>query len=214
MKITQLLIATKNKGKFGEIAEVLGELPIKLFSLDDLGIKGDVEEHGETHEANAILKARYFFAEAGAGLGSAAGGMPTLGEDSGIYVDAFHGELGVKTRRWEGLGDATDKEWIEYFLKKMANVPANERGATFKTFAAVIIDEKSAQNPYIFSGETHGTITRELEAPLIPGIPISSCFKPDGCDKVYAALSQHEKNQLSHRGKAMRRVKEFLGNRG
>ncbi len=197
----RLLIATKNSGKFSEISEVLSQLPIELLSLADLGITDDIEERGATHEENAILKAQYFYKKTH---------LPTLGEDSGIYVDAFPGELGVQTRRWEGLHKATDAEWIEYFLKKMEPLPPEKRGAGFECHAALILDENSYENPFLFHGETRGIITRSLEAPLKQGIPISSCFIPQGAVKVYAALTPAEKNRISHRGKAMHAVKEFL----
>lgn len=196
-----LLIATKNPGKFAEIAEVLRALPLKLLSLADIGVSDDVEETGQTHEVNAILKAQYFFEKTL---------MPTLGEDSGIYVNAFPGELGVQTRRWEGLHNASDEQWIKYFLEKMEVFPREKRKAKFVCYAAVILSEAGKTRPHIFSGETHGTITHKLEAPLISGIPISSCFKPEGFNRVYAALTPAEKNFISHRGKAMHAVKEFL----
>lgn len=198
-----LLIATKNPGKFSEISEILGDLPIKLLSLKDLNLKDEVEEHGATHKENAVLKAQYFFEKTG---------LPTLGEDSGIHVDAFPNELGVQTRRWGGLGEATDEEWIKYFLEQMAKVSEEKRGAKFVCFAALILDKKTVKNPAIFSGETRGIITKTLEAPLISGIPISSCFKPEGFNKVYAALSIEEKNSVSHRGKAIHQVRNFLMN--
>lgn len=197
----KFLIATKNPGKFGEIKEVLGGLALELVSLADLGLDDEVEETGATHEENAILKAQYFFKKTK---------LPTLGEDSGIYVDAFPGELGVQTRRWEGLHQATDEEWIKYFLQKMEALPPEKRGAKFECHAAVILDEKSFEKPFLFKGETGGTITRKLEAPLKSGIPISSCFQPDGLSKVYAALTPGEKNRVSHRGKAMHEVRAFL----
>lgn len=211
----KLLIATKNAGKFAEITEVLGVLPIELLSLSDLELKDEVEETGETHEHNAILKAQYFFEKTH---------LPTLGEDSGIYVDAFPNALGVQTRRWGGLEKATDEEWIKYFLKQMEVIPEKNRGAEFVCFGALILDEKneskrvpsssgcSRKSPKIFSGKTRGTITHTLEAPLKPGIPVSSCFKPEGCGKVYAALTPAEKNRVSHRGKAMHALLEFLKN--
>lgn len=197
----RLLIATKNPGKFSEISEVLSQLPIELVSLADLGITEDVEEHGATHEENAILKAQYFYKKTR---------ISALGEDSGIYVDAFPGELGVQTRRWEGLHQAADAEWIEYFLKKMEPLPPEKRGARFECHAALILDEKSYEKPFLFRGETRGIITRSLEAPLKQGIPISSCFIPQGAEKVYAALTSVEKNRISHRGKAMHAAREFL----
>lgn len=201
--IKKLLIATKNQGKFCEITEVLQTLPLELCSLADINANIDVEETGETHEANAILKAQYFFKKTG---------LPTMGEDSGIYVDAFPGELGVKTRRWGKLEAATDEEWVAYFLKQMEEIPPERRGARFVCFAVIILDNASYKTPCVFSGETKGFITEKLEAPLVPGIPLSSCFKPVGATKVYAVLTAEEKNKISHRGKAMRKVKEFLRN--
>lgn len=197
----KLLIATKNKGKFGEISEVLQGLPMEILSLEDLNISDDVEEHGQTHEENAILKAKYFFNKTG---------LPTLGEDSGIYVDAFPNELGVLTRRFRGMGYKTDEEWVKFFLNEMEGVAEENRGAGFVCVAALILNKEHLYEPILFRGETHGKITHELQAPLIMGIPLSSCFIPDVADKVYAALSVEEKNQISHRGKALRAVKEFL----
>lgn len=197
----KLLIATKNPGKFSEIAEVLAVLPLQIISLKDIGAQDEVEEHGETHEENAVLKARYFYEKTG---------LPTLSEDSGIHVDAFPGELGVQTRRFRGLGAASDEEWIENFLSAMADTPSEKRGAKFMCCAALILDEVSCAAPHIFMGETRGIITKNPEAPLKPGIPVSSCFRPDECSAVYASLTVEEKNRVSHRGKAMRAVKDFL----
>lgn len=202
----KLLIATKNPGKFAEILEVFAS-PVKplpdyeFLSLADLNINDEVEEHGATHEENAILKAQHFFDKTG---------LPTLGEDSGVHVDAFPGELGVQTRRWAGLGEASDEEWIKYFLGKMQKMPAAKRSAKFVCCAALILNKKTYRSPRIFEGETRGVITEFLEAPLKAGIPISSCFKPDGFKKVYAVMSTAEKNKVSHRGKAMNKVKDFL----
>lgn len=197
----KLLIATKNPGKFTEISEILGSLPIQLLSLADLKVYADVEEHGLTHEENAILKVCYFFEKRK---------IPTLGEDSGIYIDAFPGELGVQTRRWGGLANATDREWVEYFLEKMKKLPLEKRTARFVCHVALILDEKSFEDPFLFAGETYGMITETLEAPMKPGIPISSCFRPEGFKKVYAALTLEEKNKVSHRGKAITKVRDFL----
>ena len=196
-------------GKFAEISEVLGSLPIKLLSLKDLNLKDEVEEHGLTHEENAILKAQYFFEKTG---------LPTLGEDSGIHVDAFPGELGVQTRRWGGLEKATDEGVDRVFSGTNAESSDDKRGAKFVCFAALILGRKNKfaiapfETPSIFSGETRGIITKNLEAPLKHGIPISSCFKPEGFYKVYAALTVEEKNKVSHRGKAMHKIKDMLKN--
>lgn len=199
----KLLIATTNIGKFTEIGEVLGDLDVELYHLKgdnfkDLLEGDEFEEHGETFEDNAKLKAMHY---------RELTGMATIGEDSGIIVDALAGELGVKTRRWGAGAKASDEEWIEYFMKTMKDVPDEKRTARFICAAAFIDGGGEA---VIFRGQTEGVITHTLEAPLKPGIPLSSCFKPVGYNKVYAALSEKEKNQVSHRGKAFHELKEFI----
>lgn len=198
----ELLVATKNPGKFREISEALNGAPFKLVFLADLLIEDrDFVEDGLTFEENAEKKARYYFGKIG---------TLTLAEDSGIFVDALDGELGVKTRRWGAGEKASDQEWIDYFMKRMSGVSTDKRGAKFACYACVAGDLGGKEFIKHFSGETFGKITEILEVPIKPGIPLSSCFKPEGFDKVYAALSAEEKNKISHRGKAMAQVKDFL----
>lgn len=194
-----LLIATSNPGKLREISEVLGNNKnFELFSADMLNLKHDVVEYGETFEENADIKAEYYFEQAK---------IMTLAEDSGIIIDALKNQLGVKTRRWGAGEKATDQEWIDHFLKVLKDVPPYARTARF-VCCAVLIDANGEK--YLFKGETEGFITQTLEAPIYEGLPISSCFIPTGFDKVYAALTIEEKNRVSHRGKAMHAVKDFL----
>ncbi len=200
----ELLVATKNPGKFKEIEEALGGL-VRLRFLGNFQVEDeDFVEDGETFRENAEKKARYYYEKL-------KGKFWVLGEDSGIAVDALAGELGVKTRRW-GVGEgASDQAWIEYFLRKMKGVPEEKRGAKFVCHACVVgFDKQGREFVECFSGETRGVITSCLEAPLKEGIPLSSCFRPEGVDRVYAALSAEEKNRISHRGKAMKGVKAFL----
>lgn len=197
MIYSKFLVATHNPGKFHEIKEVLQELPLEIVSLGDLQILDEVEETGQTHEENALLKATHFYNLTG---------LMTLGEDSGIYVDAFPGELGVSTRRFRDLHETTDEKWIAHFLRVMKDIPSEKRTARFVCHAVLMMNGE----PFYFSGETCGIITEKLEAPLQPGIPLSSCFNPDGFDKVYAALTPAEKNKISHRGKAIEKVRDFL----
>jgi len=195
----RLLIGTSNKGKLHEMLEVLGVLPFQFVTPTDLGISTDAPEDFDTYVENAIQKAEFYR--------QSSGGLLTLAEDSGIVVDALEGELGVKTRRWGAGEKASDEEWIEYFLKRMEQVAEPKRTATFLC-TAVVLGEDS--QPHVFVGETRGIITHELQAPIKVGIPISSCFIPEGFDQVYAALSVEQKNKVSHRGKAMHKVKDFL----
>lgn len=208
----KILIATTNEGKFGEIGEVLRDLLVELYHLHSHSLRaknGEIiaeimkddhfEENGETFEDNASLKALHYCEIAG---------MPTIGEDSGIIVDALSGELGVKTRRWGAGEKASDEQWIEYFMNVMKDVPDEKRTARFVCCAAFTDGETG--EVFLFKGITEGIITQQLEAPLKKGIPLSSCFRPVGADKVYAALSEDEKNKISHRGKAFHELKDFL----
>jgi XTP/dITP diphosphohydrolase len=193
-----VLIGTSNPGKFFEIMEIFDGMPFKFLRPADFGITANAPEAGETYEENAYSKAKFYFDK---------GGILTVAEDSGIVVDALKDELGVKTRRW-GAGEyANDEEWITYFLNALKDVPEQKRTARFICVAALILPDGKVD---YFKGEARGIITRELEAPIMKGLPLSSCFRPEGFDKVYAALDPSEKNAVSHRGKALRQVKDFL----
>lgn len=169
----------------------------------------DFVEDGKTFEENSRKKAEYYFKILKNQFEP--GNLLVLGEDSGIIIDALAGELGVKTRRWGAGEQASEEEWIKYFLERMKNVPADERGAEFVCSACLKgIDSNGNEILESFSGRTRGVITNGLESPLLPGIPLSSCFRPEGFDRVYAALRVEEKNKISHRGKAMKGVREFL----
>lgn len=192
----QILIGTNNKGKFIEISEVLSSVASKLMQPGDLGIEEDPEETGETFSENALQKARFYFER---------GRVPTIADDSGIIVDAIKDELGIHTRRWGAGANASDKEWIEHFLKRMKDEP--NRRARFVCNLAYI-DESGTENT--FEGVCEGVITEDLEADYLPGLPISACFIPDGFDCVYSAMKIEQKNSTSHRGRAVQKLAQFL----
>lgn len=193
----KILIATKNPGKFLEIRDMLSGLEAEFVSLKDIGIEDDFEETGETFEENALGKARFYHSLSD---------LPTVSDDSGLIVEALAEELGVKTRRWGAGEKASDEEWFGYFMKRMAE--EENRRARFVCVAAYV----HGQNEQAFFGETAGEVTLEAEAPLKPGIPLSSVFKPIGHASVYAGLSDQEKNKLSHRGKAFEQLLCHLKN--
>lgn len=192
----KILLGTNNKGKRIEIGEVLAELDIQLVSPDDLGIDADPEETGDSYKENALQKARYFYE---------ASGLPTLADDSGIVIEALENELGIHTRRWGAGKDATDEEWITFFLERMST-EANKNAHFLCTLA--YIDENGDE--HIFNGRCNGTITEALEADYLPGLPISACFTPDGYSSVFSALSVDDKNTISHRGRAAEEFKSYL----
>lgn len=176
--------------------EGLKTLPLKLVQPGDIGFSDVPHEEGNTFEENALQKARFYFERAN---------LPTLADDSGILVEALQHELGIHTRRWGAGPQASDQEWVDYFLRRMRH-EKNKR-ARF-VCCLCYIDQKGEE--HFFEGTCDGTITDILEAEYLPGLPISACFKPDGFDKVYSALSVEEKNRVSHRGRAMQKFTDFL----
>lgn len=191
-----LLLATTNRGKVTEMGEVFAGLPVTLKTPADFGIAEEPHEHGETYRDNAIIKATFYHERAR---------IPTLADDSGIVVEALAGELGVQTRRWGAGPEATDEEWIEYFLKRMQK-EKNKRARFVCSLAYVDPSGEIA----CFEGTCDGVITDTLEAEYLPGLPISACFRPDGFDAVYSAMSIEQKNSTSHRGRALQKMRDFL----
>lgn len=180
-----------------EVREALRGLPLEILSPADIGITESPHETGGTFEENAQQKARFYFEQSR--------GLPTLADDSGIMVEALQEELGIHTRRWGAGSGATDQEWIDFFLDRMRR-EKNKR-ARFTCVLCFIHAEGKEQ---LFEGTCDGSITETLEANFLPGLPISACFKPDGYDQVYSALSIEKKNSVSHRGRALIGLRDFL----
>lgn len=193
----ELLVATKNEGKLSQMREFLAEVPVVVRSLSEFDFDdSDFEEDGLTFEENAFKKAKYYGEKTGADL--------VLAEDSGIFVAALPGELGVFTRRWGAGSEASDDEWMEVFMERMMD--EKNRDARFVANVCLFIDGVA----HHFEKENVGVITREISYPLEKGIPLSSVFLPQGHQKVYARFTPEERLKVSHRGQAMREAREFL----
>jgi len=192
----KILIATTNVGKYKEMMEVLADLPINFVSLKDLKITADCQETGDTYKANAYQKAEFYH--------KLSGDLPTIAEDSGLEVTALKGELGIKTRRWGAGEQASDEEWMKFFLQRLAK--ESNRSGKFCCCAAFV----DQQNKHDFYGEARGTILEKTDCAIPKGIPVAAYFVPTGCDKPFAAMSLSEKNQINHRVKAMRQLRQFL----
>ena len=191
-----LLIGTNNAGKIIEISDVLKGLPLHIVSPKHLNIAEAAPETGETFEANALEKARFYFERTQ---------LPTVADDSGIIVKALKDELGTHTRRWGAGPQATDSEWIAHFLDRMRE-EENKRAA----FVCVLAYIDPLGVPYTFEGRCEGIITPTLEADYLPGLPISACFRPEGHSHVFSALSVEQKNSTSHRGRAAHALRKHL----
>lgn len=191
----RLLIGSHNDGKIIEIGHALEGLPLELTNAKQLELDEPVEDGG-TYRENARIKAEFYSNETG---------LPAMADDSGIVVEALRGELGVDTRHWGAGSEATDEEWIAAFLARMEN--ETNRKARF--VCTIAFHAPGKQTEY-FEGFCDGEIARSVEAPYLPRLPISGCFRPEGYAAVYSALTPDEKNAVSHRGKALQLFRRRL----
>ncbi len=199
MKKRQLLIGTSNKGKLSEIKSFLSTSMFDIVTLDDLKINiEDPEETGTTLEDNAILKARYYGEKTG---------LLTLADDGGIYIDALDGWPGIKSARsFEGNDVTKDAAMME----ELASVPTEERTAVFRTCLA-LYDPQSGQLT-----TSHGELRGEIHTDKMDAGDIAwgynKIFYVRDLDKTYAEMNLAEKNGISHRGKALQRMKYHFDN--
>ena len=192
-----MIIATHNEHKAHEIAAIFDEndLGIRVQSLCDIGDGEPIPEEGTTLEENALSKVR---------AGYERHGGDVLADDTGLEVLALDGRPGVYTARYAGE-HCTPEENVSKLLRELADEP--DRRATFKTVIALILDGQE----YIFSGEVHGVITRERRG--CGGFGYDPVFQPMDLDKTFAELSEHDKNMISHRGRAISQLIAFLKER-
>lgn len=191
-----LLVATHNKGKLAEYADLLGDSDVTLLTLDMAGISDEVEETGDTFMANAILKAQGY---------AKLTGLLTLADDSGLEVDALGGRPGVHTALYGGHG-LSPAERYQRLLAELDGVPDEERTARFRC-AIVLAGGK---------GEVLGTAQGTLEGAIATaahgdgGFGYDPVFWLSGPQKTLAQLSPAEKHAISHRGQALRAIAPLL----
>ncbi|MBP3448303.1 MAG: XTP/dITP diphosphatase [Clostridia bacterium] len=189
----KLLVATNNKGKLKEFNEILGELGIECVSLKDMGITVDVEETGTTFLENALLKAKEIYKIAK---------IPTISDDSGLMVDALSGEPGVYSARYAGE-PSDDNKNMDKLLSKLQGV--TNRTARFKSVIAAVFSEEDI---LVSEGECEGVIIDEKRGDN--GFGYDPIFYVEALSKTFAEMIDGEKNSLSHRGNAIRALKEQL----
>ncbi len=191
----KLIFATGNAGKMREIREILGRPGLTILSQKEAGIDVEVEENGSTFEENALLKARAVAAHTDAVV---------LADDSGLEVDYLNGEPGIYSARF--LGEETPYSVKnQKILDLLAGVPEEKRTARFiSSIAAVLPDGRE----YTTRGVIEGIIGYECRGEGGFGYdPIF--FVPEfGCST--AELTMEQKNEISHRGKALQAIKEEL----
>mgnify|MGYP001260267597 CR=1 FL=1 len=191
----KLLLATNNQAKVREYKSLLQNLPFELVTLIDLGITTIVDETGESMEENARLKASSLADESK---------LLALADDSGLEVDALGGEPGQLSARYAGEG-ASDRERINYLLKRLEGVPWEKRSAHFRCVIAITTPDGKAE---LCSGECLGLVTIEPKGKH--GFGYDPVFYLPELDKTMAELPLKVKNRVSHRGQAARKACQVM----
>jgi len=191
----KLLLATNNQAKVREYKSLLQDLPFELVTLAEQGISTVVDEVGESLEENARLKACILATESG---------LLALADDSGLEVDALGGEPGRLSARYAGEG-ASDRDRVSYLLSRMKDVPREKRSACFRCVIALAVPGGDVQ---FCTGECRGLITFEPRGEW--GFGYDPVFYVPELDKTMAELPLETKNQISHRGLAVREAYRVL----
>ena len=190
-----MIVATWNKGKIREIQEVLKGLGLRIYALSDIPNVPEIEEDGKSFAENALKKARFY---------SKHFGKLTIADDSGLEVDSLKGQPGVHSARYAGEG-ASSREKNQKLLREMKDVPISKRGARFKCIIAVVSpDGREA----IAEGECKGRIGFKEKGKK--GFGYDPLFILPKYGKTMAELSLEAKNKISHRGKALRKIRKII----
>jgi len=205
----ELLYATNNPGNKSEVAKQLSFLNIEVATPDMFGIDIDVPETGNSLEENAIIKAEAF--------SSLAKDILVLSDDTGLEIDALHGEPGIHVRRWKDhQSRMTDQEIIDYCIEKMQGIPLDQRGAQFRTVLALKIPGGEIE---LFEGILRGYILEEPSTFRVEGFPFESLFFVTEWNLLLGDARQlpveSKQHLLNHReralSKAALRIRELMG---
>lgn len=191
----RIIFATGNAGKMREIRSILAEPDMEIVSMKDAGVSPDIEENGSTYEENALIKARAV---------AALTGEPVLADDSGLEVDWLDKEPGVHSARYMGE-DTPYSIKNASLISRLEGVPEEKRTARFVcAIAAVLPDGRELTT----RATVEGRIGYEEKGE--GGFGYDPIFFVPELGKTTAELSEEEKNLVSHRGKALRLMKEEL----
>ena len=191
-----LLVATTNRGKAREIAAALRGFPFRILTLDELGLRAVCPEHGATFERNARDKSLFY---------SGRSGHLTLAEDSGLEIASLGKAPGVRSARFSGPG-ATDEKNIRKVLALLRGMPRERRRARFVCAMALARDGRIIK---VARGQVRGTIAPEKRGEL--GFGYDPIFYYHPMRKTFGELAPEIKKGISHRGRALARIREFFG---
>ncbi len=187
----KIVFATNNSNKIIEIQNMLPN-NIEIMSLESIGCLEDIPETSDTIEGNAIQKANYVTRKYG---------YDCFADDTGLEVEALHGEPGVYSARYAGEQHNADHNMTKLLLNLKDKT---NRNAQFKTVVCLNFNGKQ----HLFTGIAKGEITKEKIGNQ--GFGYDPIFKPEGFQKTFAQISLEEKGEISHRGKATKQLIEFL----
>jgi len=193
----QIVLATHNRGKMKEMSSILAHLPVKLLTLDDFPQIGEIPETGETLKENAFIKAETVHQKTG---------LPALADDTGLEVDALDGAPGVHSSRYDGE-TATFEDNCRKMMQEMDGIPAEERTARFHTVIAFV---SNSGNEWT-EGMVEGRILDKKRGD--GGFGYDPLFYYPPLKKTFAELNSEQKNNISHRGKALRNFCRILEKR-
>lgn len=191
----KFIVATKNSGKLNEIKEILKDTEYDVVSMIDIGYNDEIEENGATFEENAMIKANALYQFCG---------QTVLADDSGLEVDALGGAPGIYTARFAGEG-ATDLQKIEKLLDLLKDVPFENRKARFVCSIALILENGEK---FVVKETCEGYINERLEGSN--GFGYDPIFYVAQYKKTMAQLDVEIKNSISHRGKALKKMLQFV----
>jgi XTP/dITP diphosphohydrolase len=189
----KLVLASTNSHKLQEFRQILAPLGVEVLSAGEVGVSLDVEENGATFAENAAIKARALYKLCG---------LPTVADDSGLCVDALDGRPGIHSARYGG-GGLTDAEKIQLLLQELDGVPPEKRTARFVAAIHCVLDDETA---LACEGVCEGVIG--LATSGDNGFGYDPIFYVG--EKSFAQLPATEKDMISHRGVALRKLAGML----
>ncbi len=192
----KLIFASNNEHKLAELRQIAGE-KYEILSLNDIGCHEDIPETAPTIEGNAMMKAQWVREHYG---------VDCFSDDTGLEIDALGGEPGVHSARYGGVAHDSERN-IDKVLRLMDGVPAERRTAHFRTCIVLLMDGEE----HTFEGRVDGHILTERHGE--GGFGYDSIFQPVEADVTFAQMTAEQKNAISHRGRAVARLMQFLRKR-
>mgnify|MGYP003311417100 CR=1 FL=1 len=191
----RIIFATTNENKMKEIREILSDFPVEIFSLQEAGIKADIDENGSSFEENAAIKAEAIEKMTGAIV---------LADDSGLEIDYLNGEPGIYSARY--MGEETSYHVKNaHLIERLKGVPDEQRTARFVCCVAAAFPDRETA---VVRGTIEGRIGYKEEGENGFGYDPIFYFPP--CQKTSAEMTLEEKNKYSHRAKALKKLYTIL----